>query len=87
MNWQPVFVDRIIIIHAGTVVMCGYGRVGDCGGIYNLVSQIRKCPPHLSLPGHALKCYATSKNVVHGLHLDCFLRCGVYEVCNTFGVF
>ena len=65
-------------------VVSGASLESDCGGIYHLVSQILKCPPHqfylsngvkILLPGHALKCYATSKNVVHGLHLDCFLRC------------
>ena len=65
-------------------VICGISLESDCGVIYDLTSQILKCPPHqfylsngvkILVPGHPLKCYATSKNVVHGLHLDCVVKC------------
>ena len=65
-------------------VVCGASLESDSGAIYHLVLQMFNYSPNhfylsngvkVLLPGHALKCYATSKNVVHGLHLDCFWRC------------
>ena len=65
-------------------VIRGVPLEGDCGDIYRVVSQVLECPQkhfYLSngvkilLPGHALKCYATHKNIAYGLHIDCFFRC------------
>ena len=65
-------------------VICGASLDTDCSDIYHLMSEILKCQPHhfylsndvkVLLPGHPLKCYASSENIVHGLHLDCFLKC------------
>ena len=59
LHWRVTLVPSTTLCHR-------------CSIIHQTISTYRV---KVLLPGHALKCYATSKNVVHGLHLDCFWRC------------